>query len=444
VGAALAFGLALTAVQVARSQVGGDQLNLLARGWLLAARGELVPYGNPDSTEGKVPGPLTSVLVGAPLALWMDRRAPVVLLALGNLAGYLLLDDVVRRTLGGRERALFALLYWLGPWRVYFSGFLWNPSYLFLAGALHAWTAWRLRAAPRPAASFLHVLTLGLALQLHPAAVILVFATLLLAWRRALRLHLPAAAAATLVVAATLLPWLAAVAADPRLLPGSKGFPLRGLLLVFPLLRGVVHWLRYASLSLSDAVTLFDFSSLLPAAAAGPPAAAAKLLARGLAPLSVLPALLANARLARRPRRLLRRLAGPQRGRAWLHGYAASCLLAALLAFALAPTTVMMWQGFAVLHAAALVVVPWAGAVARSRRRRAYARVAPVWAAATVLLLVALALGAPHYRCGGPARMGLGLTLRADHPMLHDLGLAASCPLPIAPDGWWPDVLPSD
>jgi hypothetical protein len=67
-----------------------------------------------------------------------------------------------------------------------------------------------------------------------------------------------------------------------------------------------------------------------------------------------------------------------------------------------------------------------------------------VWAAATVLLLVALALGAPHYRCGGPARMGLGLTLRADHPMLHDLGLAASCPLPIAPDGWWPDVLPPD
>ena len=42
--------------------------------------------------------------------------------------------------------------------------------------------------------------------------------------------------------------------------------------------------------------------------------------------------------------------------------------IAALLSFALSPTTAMAWQGFAVLHGAVLVVV-----LCRSRRRCASA-----------------------------------------------------------------------
>ena len=58
---------------VIRSQVGGDQLNLLARGWLLAARGQFIPYGNPLSTGGKAPGGITSLLVGLPLSVSIAR-----------------------------------------------------------------------------------------------------------------------------------------------------------------------------------------------------------------------------------------------------------------------------------------------------------------------------------------------------------------------------------
>ncbi|MCB1009747.1 MAG: hypothetical protein KDB94_12755, partial [Acidobacteria bacterium] len=69
-------GLLLSAWMVSRAELGGDQLNLLSRGWLWAAQGELVPYGNPLSSGGNGPGAVTTVLVGAPLFVWMDPRAP--------------------------------------------------------------------------------------------------------------------------------------------------------------------------------------------------------------------------------------------------------------------------------------------------------------------------------------------------------------------------------
>src|SRR5438046_30929 len=56
VWAIFALGLGIAVLMVIRSQVGGDQLNLLARGWLLAARGQFIPFGNPMSTGGKAPG----------------------------------------------------------------------------------------------------------------------------------------------------------------------------------------------------------------------------------------------------------------------------------------------------------------------------------------------------------------------------------------------------
>ena len=56
--------------------------------------------------------------------------------------------------------------------------------------------------------------------------------------------------------------------------------------------------------------------------------------------------------------------------------------------------------------------------------------------------VLALALGGLHYRCGG--RSPLALALRHDHPMLHELGILETCPMPVDdPQGWWPDVLPA-
>ena len=440
-----AAGLLLSLLLLARSQVGGDELNLLARGWLLAERGVLIPYGNPLSNDGNEPGPLTSLLVGLPLLVWRDARAAAALVWLAHLGAYLLLDRVLGRTLGPRGRLLLAVFYWLNPWRLYFSAFLWNPNYLFFLGAVHLGTAFALRRRRRFWPSFLHVLALGVAFQLHASFVILVLASALLLWRRYARLHWGGAAAGAALALASLVPWFLAAASDPAILPGHKGFPLRGLLLVFPLLRGILYWLRYGSLHLSSDPVQHDFSRLLGSGADALLRAVAGFFARALAPLTLLLPLAANGRLARRARRLLaRRFPEDGADRAWLRGYAVWTFLGAVVAFCLAPTTIMMWQGFIVLHAAVLPVLFWLAALARSRRAAAARRITLAWIAGALLLSLMNAFGSPHYRCGGEGVMGMNVVLRGDHPMLHDLGVAQRCPPPIDPQGWWPDVLPAD
>ena len=256
------FGLAISILMVARSQVAGDQLNHLGRGWHLAMEGRWLPIGPPATKGGAQIGGVNALLVGLPLMLWQDHRAPTAVVLLFHLVAYLLLDHLARHALRPEERLLLALLYWLNPWRLFFSGFLWNPNYLLLAGAAHLWTAWRLKRQARFWSSLLHVLTLGLAIQVHAACLILVIASALLWWRGYVRLHLGGAALAGLLIVASLVPWALAVMADRRLLPAGEGLPGYGLLAVHPVLKGLSHWLRFPGLALGHAMTCLDFSLL--------------------------------------------------------------------------------------------------------------------------------------------------------------------------------------
>ena len=148
------LGLAISLLMLARVQVAGDGISLLSRGWLLAAKHIWVPLGNPvaSSAGGYVPGGLTALVVGLPLQLWMHPRAPVVLILLCHVLAYLMIDRVVGEALGRRARLVFAVVYWLNPWRLYQSAWLDNSNYVFLTGALHLWACYRQRHTP----SFLH------------------------------------------------------------------------------------------------------------------------------------------------------------------------------------------------------------------------------------------------------------------------------------------------
>lgn len=443
VAAVFALGLLLSLLLALRSQVGGDQLNLLARGWLLLARGEWLPYGNPSSSGGAVPGGVTALLVAAPMLLWRHHRAAVLGLLLTQVLAFALLDRWLREALPRRERRLFSVVYWLSPWRLLLSGFLWNPGYLLLLGAVHAWSAWRQRERAAFWPSFALALALGLGFQIHPSVTLLGAATMLLLLAGHTRLHWRGAAAGTAVAVATLVPWMIAVAREPKLLPVSEGFPFRGLVLVFPLVRGVLYWLRHGSLELPRAEARFDFAPELGDGWARP----AEIFANGLVVwvgvATILVPLVANLWLWRRLRRrgLADMLGVGQGRRAWVVGYVRVCFVAALLTYAAAPTTVMWWQGVALLHAVLLPLVLWAGTIARRRRRRRAVRVgAWSWGTCAVLIAVLIAVGGRRHRCGGDD--SIVLPLRGDHPMLHDLRIFESCPFEIRPDGWWPDVLP--
>jgi len=457
-----ALGLALSVLFWTRQAVGGDQLNLLARGWLLAVDGVWIPYGNPMSTGGATPGGLTSLLVGLPLLVWRDYRAPSVVILLCHALAFLVLDRALRPLLNERERLLFALLYWLNPWRVFFSGYLWNPNYLYLFGAVHLATALGLRprapaadpADPAPAAaparpsalaSFVHGACLALAFEVHASFLLLVVASALLLWRGYLKLRWGAALAGALLGSLPLVPWVLAALHDPRIATGNRGFLGRGLLLVFPVLRGVLYLLRYVSLTLAGKMDPFDFTTSLGATAdrwLRPPLYA---VTEVLGPLTILAPLAAWLWLRRslpgQGGRILKSLSPAATDRDWLGGYLLWSLLAAVIVFALSPTTIMYWQGLILFHVAVLPVVLWLGWLLEGRRAAWARRGVGVYAALALCVLFGMAFGSPYYRCGG--RDPLRLPLRYDHPMLHDLGILAACPMPVNdPNGWWPDVLP--
>jgi hypothetical protein len=442
-----AFGLLVSLLALARGQVGGDQLNLLARGWALAADGHWISYGNPMSTGGKAPGGITSLLVGLPLFIWRDYRAPVVVILLFHVLAYLLLDRTLKRILSPRERVFLAVLYWLNPWRLYFSGFLWNPNYLFLFGALHLTTSLAQRDRPRFWQSFLHVLALGVAFQIHASFLLLAVASALLWWRRYLRVHWTGAILGGLLAAIPLVPWVIDLIHSPAILTDAdKGFLGRGLVYVFPLLRGLVFWLRYSSLTLSGKMAAFDFGDFLDPALGASLGLWVSRILTVLLPLSMLLPLGGNLWLWRKAGRRWKRPLPPEAtDRAWLKGYALWNFVAAVIVFSLSPTTIMMWQGLILLQAAIIPLLLWAGALSRTRHAPRVQTVARIYTAAAMAVLVILPLGSLHYRCvGHDGSDSFGLPLRSDHPMLHELGIQKTCPLPLnRPDGWWPDVLPA-
>jgi hypothetical protein len=439
------LGLAVSIAMLVRSQVGGDQLNLLARGWLLVVDHVFIPYGNPLSSGGDAAGGMTTLLVGLPLFLWRDHRAPTVLILLFHVAAYALLDRIVHRDLGARARLPFALLYWLNPWRLYHSAFLWNPNYLFLFGALHLWAIRRQREQRYFWASLVLALSLVLSFQIHPSALLLLGSTGLLWLRRSFRVHWAGIRIGTALGILPLIPWALALGQHPEISAANQGFLFRGLIYLFPLLRGLLYWLRHASLSIGGKMAVFDFT---PAFGPGPDAWLAP-LAHGLAALgavTMLGVLIANLRLGKKivRRGWLRRLPADvsrKSGRRFLEEYAVWTFLAAVVVYCGAPTTVMNWQGLVILHAAVLPPLLWVNALLRTRHALRTRRALGCGAALALLLLLAQTFGATHYRCAG--RKGLDLALRSDHPMLHELHIVDRCPLPLdRPGGWWPDVLP--
>lgn len=393
-------GLGLSVFMASRSQVGGDQQLLLDLGWHFM-KGDWLPYGMPTSAGGRSPGGLMGLIIGAPMSLWPDYRAPILLTIFLHAAAFLLLVQTLGRGVTSEGRWLLLIFLWLNPWRMYFSAHLWNANLMFPIGVVHLVTAWSMRSRPVAWATFLHAAAVGLAFQVHTSFAILAILSLVLFATRMIRVHWAGFVAAVVLCAAALLPWVLAIVESPDLLPGNKGFPFRGILFVFPLLRGLLYWLRYGSLAVSGGMTHFDFDDLLGelgGAVVGSVASGVAFLAN----VTLLLPICANWFFARRiGKRRPWRLPPTDRKREWFWRAVVATLAAALVAFAVSPTEVMFWQGFVIFQAPVLVVVFFVEALLRTAWRDATLKMLWAWAGLLAVLLVALSLGAPLYRCGG-------------------------------------------
>jgi len=422
------FGLAISVLMISRSQISDDSLHLLSRGWLFAAHGIVAPIGNAAAATagGYVPGSFSAIVTGIPLMLWMDHRAPVVLILIFHIIAYVLLDRVVKAELGNRARLILAIVFWLNPWRLYQSGWVDNSNYVFLAGAVHLWTCYVQRETPKFAASLIMVVAVGLTLQLHLDAVVLAFASILLWWRGFWKPHWGGVVLGCVVTVATLIPFFIEAYHHPEIVPGGGEEPLgSNLIKVWPVLKGFVYWLRYPSLYASNSMTVFDFTPAF-GISVGP---AVTTLFRGFTWtagfLALILSVTANTWWFRYMKNPDRQSAVPAPASQWLGRYAIWTLAACLIANGLSPEVTMWWHNLIILHAAIIPIVLWCDALLRTPKASMVVKAELSYALVTIILCIGMALGSAHYRRGGSNPV---MFLQPErHQMIEDLGLNQCC-----------------
>ena len=394
-------GFALSIIMAMRSQIGGDQLMLLELGWRFVVNGEWLQYGMPTSAGGRSPGGLMELLLGIPLWFCRDYRSRALFTALLHACAFILLAYTLRSTLTRRGMWLLILLVWLNPWRMYFSAHIWNANLMFIAAVLHLASAQRMAAHKEAWNSCAQALLIALAMQVHTSAAVLAVLSLLLWWKGMIKVHWGGIACGVILGIASYVPWLLTIHNDPSLTPGDKGFFLRGLIYVFPLVRGILYWIKMSSLFFTSRMEDLNFSGLANDSI-NTALVWFGLAVTYLAYLTILPSAWAHWRFVRKLWPSVRRpVACPNNQRAWLRIYIALSMLAAVFCFAISPTTIMFWQVFISIPAATLVLIMAEENLLRTRFRLKAIRVISAWWVLSCVLLLLQAFGSEQYRCGG-------------------------------------------
>ncbi len=352
----LGGGLLISLIFFQLQLLTGDQTQMLYKGYLGAYEGVWLSYGNAASAVGNVPGSLSAWLIGGPLLLWDSPYAPMVLLLVMRLVGFLLFDAVIRQVFvdpvsKDNARLLFLVLCWLNPWFQYES-LLYNPSYLFLFSAMHCWSAWHMRERASFWHTIVHLLAIGMAMQLHYSWPLLAVISTYLFWRRILKVSWSGVVVAALLIGASLIPYAMEVMSnshitqnvDPEARQRYIGW---GLVHVYPVLKSVLYWLRYGSwLFASKLVNDTQFIWLagheyLQMAAVW----LWRVVIYGVGSATVLLAAKANWQLWRELKpRLLRSDRASVDGTSWLGLYALAAVLAVLVSAALSPIIFNYWH----------------------------------------------------------------------------------------------------
>ena len=342
-----------------RGWLSGDQVILLQTGLDFAKHQELHPVAKGMSGAGHIPGSLLQLLIGIPLLLFPHFKAPNVVVSLSHLAAVFLLLGVLHRSMGARFTVVFLGLYWLSPWRLYHSGFLWEPSLLYLPAALHLWGCWK----SRDERSFQPSLVIGLlittTLQIHGSFLVLWVLTAILWARRSIRVNYIAFAIGVIAGGLTLIP--TAVAFFQGELPPVNppdGFIGRGLVYVFPLLKSVLYWLRFISL---DAGGIIKHTVFLNKewASAGTDHQILSITVTVLYYISVASIVLCAIAVYRLFRVYWKKDSRPGGDAGWIMQYTVMAFIAMLIAAGLSPVTIQGWHVIIILHAACISGACW-------------------------------------------------------------------------------------
>lgn len=389
----LLLGLAFAFWYARQQIVEGDQLQMIHNGYMGAYHGVWNNVGNTASVVGNVPGALLAWLVGGPLLIWDSPYAPMVFLLAVRLVGFLLLDNVIRHVFDDRlqVRLIFLALCWLNPWFL-FDSLLYNPSYLIFCAGLHFWSAWRLRESPSFVSSFLHVLSIGIAVQLHFSWPVLVMLSGYLFYRGVLRLNLWGVLLAVALIGFSLFPYLQQLLADPEVArhadPASRERYIGwGGVHVYPVLKAGLYWLRYGSwLFPSKLVNHTEFAWLAAFGLQWVSVVSWRVVLTILGVFTIAISLVANVYAFNRIKtRVWRRSGAVFCPEQWLLLYVFGAWLAAMISAALAPIVFNYWHLTVIFPFALLPVLYW---LVKVFWRGAEKTTWPLWLTVALLLSI--------------------------------------------------------
>lgn len=228
-----------------------DHAQILGKVHKLLTLGEWTHYGNRGTGVGYIPGTFLTAVAAGPMALWYSPYAAMLLILLTQLICLLLFYFPIKKIFGSLSATLFLILFWLSPWRVEQSE-LYNPSYLFIFSGIHFFTAYKLSKRKSFWLSALHTLSLGFCAQVHFSFLILAFASLFLWIFKMVKVNWWGVLGGALLVSLSLLPYflsLQSQQAEGIAVDTESGFfPGKNLLLIYPVIKAVLYWLRYGSL----------------------------------------------------------------------------------------------------------------------------------------------------------------------------------------------------
>jgi hypothetical protein len=245
----LLVGLGLSLFYASHQILTGDQTQMLYKGYMAAYKNIWINYGNEASAVGNVPGSMLTYVVALPVMLFDSPWSPMLFLIFLHLASYILFDNIIKDIFKTDLRLVFLVIYWLNPWFV-FENILYNPSYLFFFAALHFWSAYKQKEKSSFWYSFLHMLSIGLAMQFHYSWIILSIISLYLVYKKMVKVNWYGVAFGIVILGISLIPYIEAVMKNSNLTHHSTDtgrYIGWGGLHVYPVIKSFIYWLRYGS-----------------------------------------------------------------------------------------------------------------------------------------------------------------------------------------------------
>lgn len=241
------LGVVCSLIYASRHMLVVDAGQLLDRGYLFT-QGELVPFGPRSSKTNFILGPVISVFSGAFVALG-GSWGLLFGIGLTHLAGLWLLTKTRFLRFDATFYLCFLFLFWCSPWRAS-EVFIWNAAFLMPLSCLWLYGLDRCYRRDDFVGTLLMGIAVALTIQIHNSHLFLVILTLLLWWRKQIRVDLRAAALAVVLLAVMLVPTFVVLQRNPEILSMNQGkVSLFGNLLKGgEAIKGLLYWVRYPSL----------------------------------------------------------------------------------------------------------------------------------------------------------------------------------------------------